>query len=216
MDIRRRWKSLVHKVEYLRLEVEDHDEVLKEYQVAFVAALMKAEGILAPQKDQVIEVPADVSVIIEDPNDPCPEPFASKKDEGMPEELPSATAIDESNRPEAMKKLWKAVAMATHPDRTGGDERLTQLYKKASNAWNLGLFEDLLDVALEVHVNLPDPDPAMFAALTARAKTLSSRVISAEASVLWMWGNAPDEKKDSVMQMYLNMRKKKRIVVSSV
>jgi hypothetical protein len=216
MDIRRRWKSLIHKVEYLRLEVEDHDEVLKEFEVAFVAALMKAAGVSDPMTDQASEVAAGVSVIVEDPNDPCPEPSASKTVEDVSEELPSAASIDESSRPEAMKKLWKAVAMATHPDRTGGDERLTQLYKKASNAWNLGLFEDLLDVALEVHVDLPDPDPTMLVALTARAKTLSSRVIAAEASVLWMWGNAPDEKKDSVMQMYLNMRKKKRTVVSPI
>jgi len=215
MDIRRRWKSLVHKVEHLRLEVEDHDEILKEYEVAFVAALMLAEGVATPQDDEASKVSADISAVVSDPNDPCPDPSASAEDKGVSEELPSAAAIDDSNRPEAMKKLWKAVAMATHPDRTGGDERLTQLYKKASNAWNLGLFEDLLDVALEVHVSLPDPDPAMLIALTARAKTLSSRVIAAEASVLWMWGNAPDEKKDSVMQMYLNMRRKRRGTASS-
>lgn len=215
MDIRRRWKSLVHKVEHLRLEVEDHDEVLKEYEVAFVAALMLAEGVMTPQNDQASEASTDVSTIVNDPNDPCPEPSTSANEEDTSEELPSAAAIDESNRPEAMKKLWKAVAMATHPDRTGGDERLTQLYKKASNAWNLGLFEDLLDVALEVRVSLPDPDPEMLVALTARAKNLSDRVISAEASVLWMWGNAPDEKKDSVMQMYLNMRRKRRGTASN-
>jgi hypothetical protein len=215
MDIRRRWKSLVHKVEHLRLEVEDHDEVLKEYEVAFVAALMLAEGVTTPQNDQASETSTDVSAIVNDPNDPCPEPSTSANEEDTSEELPSAAAIDESNRPEAMKKLWKAVAMATHPDRTGGDERLTQLYKKASNAWNLGLFEDLLDVALEVRVSLPDPDPEMLVALTARAKNLSDRVISAEASVLWMWGNAPDEKKDSVMQMYLNMRRKRRGTASN-
>lgn len=205
MQLRRRWKSLLHKVEHLRLEVEDHDELMKEYEVAFLKAVTAAEGsspFPVPENSKDMVQGSDIDE-------------STDSTEGQQEDsLPDVPEKD-LNRPDSMRKLWKAVATATHPDKTGGDEKLTQLYKKASNAWTSGLFEELLEVAMEIGIDLVEPDLELIEAVNHRAKIMSDKVTQIESSVLWMWGSAPEDKKDSILQLYLTMRQKRRQATST-
>lgn len=210
MKLNRRWKSLIHKVEHLKIELEDHRDEVKEYEKDFATALREAESKLLPEEPEPeIEMSTEIVIDVENgtSNSDEQQEISEKIDD---EDLKSAVS-----RPESMKKLWKAIASATHPDRTGGDDELTEVYKKASKAWTSGSYEDLLEAALEARVKLPDPDPDLIEMLEKRSFIISSEITSIEQSVLWLWGRAPKEKKDAILQLFLAQRAMRRRVVNN-
>lgn len=211
MKLNRRWKSLIHKVEHLKIELEDHRDEVKEYEVDFTAALLDAERKLSPEPESTETSTDIVAVGPESPAESSHDTEEPDEEQRPAEEFPPEPEVE---RPESMRKLWKAVASATHPDRTGGDPELTEIYKKASKAWTAGSYEDLFEAALEARVKLPDPEPELVEMLEKRSTVITAEISKIEQSVLWMWGRAPKEKKDAILQLFLAQRAMRRQVVN--
>lgn len=216
MKLDRRWKSLIHKVEHLKIELEDHKDEVKEYEADFTAALREAESALNPEQpditaENVEGISAEMVVGSAATNFENSEADNSGNENTNDEdEIEDHFPISEDTRPDSMRKLWKAIASATHPDRTGGNPELTEIYKKASRAWTAGSYEDLFEAALEARVKLPDPDPDLVEMLEKRSSAISSEISSIEQSVLWMWGRASKEKKDAILQLFITRREMNR------
>lgn len=196
MDVKRRWKSLSFKVEHLRLELEDRDEALNQYEKDFLEELAKVadEDLPRPEAPETSK-----DIVVKDFSIPDPDP----------QDVPAAPEF-EGERPEEMKRLWKSIAAATHPDKTGGDPEKTELYKRASEAWKTGSFDELFSVALELGLTPPDPSQDGIQALEKLSGDLQKKLQDSERSVLWMWGTSPPEKRQGIIDIYLKSKGKKR------
>ena len=192
-DLKRRWKSLKLKVEHLRLELEEKEEVGQSLEDQFRDEIAKLQL-------EDIEIPAPLQNLAN----------ARIIDRTEGAEVQDSGSVDMSDRPEEMKKLWKAVAAAAHPDKTGNDEEKTALYKMASVAWTEGSYDELCRIAGVLGIDIPLESPAAVSALEKIAEELEKKIKDAEKSVLFEWGAAPENKKAAILDFYLRSKGKKR------
>lgn len=192
---RRKWKSLTLKVEHLRIEIEDREETMADLERKFLEELSAlAEG---------------------DPEPPPPPPKPQAQVEILdgtqspqPEEVEASTMGGEL--PEEIRKLWKSIAGATHPDRTGNDEHKTKLYKEAMDAWKSGAVDEIVRIAAELGFELPEASPVAIAKLETIATDLEKKLASSEQNVLWQWGKATPEVRARIMEAFIASKKMRR------
>lgn len=191
----RKWRSLLHKVEYLKLDLEEKEDEMRIIESQFLTRLSEVDpgcGVAQdPSPGPAEDTPAQVNVV--DKTEDAPEEH--------PAELPSSSALDD--RPDNMRKLWKSIAVATHPDKTGGDPDKTDLYKRASSAWDGRKYEELISIALDLDIPTDEADEGAVTLLEARSGQISERISQIEGSVLWQWHLAPPDKKDAIIRLYL-------------
>lgn len=197
----RKWRSLLHKVEYLKLDLEEKEDEIRTIEAQFLTRLSEVDpGFSAAQRpsqpvnDGESVTDAEVQVHVVDKT-------GDGAVEESPTELPSSSALDD--RPDDMRKLWKAIAVATHPDKTGGDPHKTELYKRASRAWDDRKYEELISIALDLDIPTEEADDNAVTLLEARSGQISERISQIEGSVLWQWHRAPPDKKDAIIRLYL-------------
>lgn len=197
----RKWRSLLHKVEYLKLDLEDKEDAIKEIEAQFLIRLHE----LAPASIQ------------QPPGEKSPEgsPPAARVEviDGSPEGSEEKTdgvdaEITPDERPDDMRKIWRSIAVATHPDKTGGDPAKTDLYKRASGAWEGRRYEELISIAMELGVDVGEAGEGSETLLEVRSKEISDRISMIEGSVLWQWHRAPPEKKDAIVKLYASSKRR--------
>lgn len=192
---KKKLRSLTYKVEHLRLEVEYHDDALKEYEQEFMKELLNVtDGSL--------------------PGDPEPQPAPQVQIQGEGPEISSADSVVESKQakelPEDIKKLWKTIALMTHPDRTKNDPEKTELYLAANKAADEGHVDEILRIAAELNIEIPEDSPLVEEKLESIASELETKLKQAEDSVLWQWGNAPPDMRKNIMDAYIAMKRLKK------
>lgn len=192
---KKKLRSLTHKVEHLRLEVEYHDDALKEYEEEFMKELLNlTDGSL--------------------PGDPDPQPEPTIQVQGEGPDVPSGESIVESKQakelPDDIKKIWKTIALMTHPDRTKNDPEKTELYLAANKAADEGHVDEILRIAAELNIEIPEDSPLVEEKLESIANELETKLKQAEDSVLWQWGNAPPDMRKNIMDAYIAMKRLKK------
>lgn len=192
---RRKWKSLTLKVEHLRIEIEDREETMVDLERKFMEELSE----LAEMNPDPPPPPAPPAAQVE---------VLDGTESRPPEEVESTPAGGEM--PEEIRKLWKSIAGATHPDRTGNDERKTQLYKEAMEAWKSGAVDEIVRIATELGFELPEASPTAIAKLETIATDLEKKLASSEQNVLWQWGKAPPAMKAKIMEAFIASKKMRR------
>jgi hypothetical protein len=201
---KRKWKSLTLKVEHLRLEVEEREEEIDEITRTFMEEL-SAAAEEDPEKGKEGEAGSSVpnAQVIDASMDPqggeAPEEHATRGDPDVPEEI---------------KALWKQIAKVAHPDKTGGDEEKTNLYKRAAAAIAAGNIDEVVAVAAELGFDLPEASEASVARLEKVAVDLEGRLKNIENSVIWQWAAAPKNKRAAIMALYMKskgLRPKKKV-----
>jgi len=208
---KKRWLSSVYQVTHLRLELEDRQELLEENKSEF-------EKLVSDELGSDYE--ADAPNKPPDSNDSGLIPYqelpnqkdsqeSSQNKPAEPEEENTETDIDEES--ESLKKLWKSIALATHPDRNPDNPHMLELYKTAHQAYKSKSFEILLEIAAELGIPLPDPDEFMAKAMELRKKKIEERLRGIETTVLWMWiGANPERKKELIKAAAMVYRKIKQ------
>lgn len=192
-DLKRRRKSISLKIEHLRLELEEREEAIRAFEKEFLEALSALETEdLDPEKAQPLV--GNVNVVDRS---------------GLPEEV-EADVPDMSDRPEEAKKLWRQIAAATHPDKTGNDPEATELYKRANEAWLTASYDEIYRIAARLGFDLPEESESSVTALESISTDLEKKLKQTEESVLWMWGTTNPEKKQGILDIYLRSRGKKR------
>lgn len=186
---------MTHKVEHLRLEVEDHDEVVKDFEIDFLKELSNfIEGSVEDYQQQ--EVANQISTPLE---------FS----ELQGDQLPSAHEQVE-DLPDDIKKIWKSIAVMTHPDRTKNDPRMTALYLVAAEAVKNGAIDEIIRIAIELGIEIPEASSSSVARLESLAGDLQKKISETENSILWQWGIAPPDIKSKIMEAFISMKKYKR------
>lgn len=198
---KKRLRSLTHKVEHLRLEVEDRGETFKELEGEFMKELAElTDGSPVPEP-QV--------------SDPVPEQSAKVEIFGgeSPAESVTGKLVEGKNveeLPDDIKKIWKIIALMTHPDRTKNDPEKTEMYLAANRAADEGSVDEILRIAAELNIEIPDESPLVEAKLESIASELENRLKTMEDSVLWQWGQAESGARKKIMDIYIAMRKLKK------
>jgi hypothetical protein len=190
---KRKWKSLTLKVEHLRLEIEDREEVMDDITKQFMDELSQvADGPEEPPPAP--PVPPQPTVIMED------------RTEGDPTSQPDLPTRDDPEIPDEIKALWKKIAVATHPDKTGGDPEKSELYRRAASAMADGSIDEIVAVAVELGMDLPEASTAAVTRLEKVAGDLEGRLKNIENSVLWQWASAPQKKRDVILAAYMKSK----------
>jgi hypothetical protein len=190
---KRKWKSLTLKVEHLRLEIEDREEVMDDITKQFMDELSQvADGTEEPPPAP--PAPPPPTIIMED------------RTEGDPTSQPDLPTREDPEIPEEIKALWKKIAVATHPDKTGGDPEKSELYKRAATAMADGAIDEIVAVAMELGMDLPEASTAAVTRLEKVAGDLEGRLKNIENSVLWQWASAPQKKRDVILAAYMKSK----------
>jgi hypothetical protein len=189
---KRKWKSLTLKVEHLRLEIEDREEVMDDITKQFMDELSQvADGTEEPPAPPT---PPQPTVIMED------------RTEGDPTSQPDLPTREDPEIPDEIKALWKKIAVATHPDKTGGDPEKSELYRRAASAMADGSIDEIVAVAVELGMDLPEASTAAVTRLEKVAGDLEGRLKNIENSVLWQWASAPQKKRDVILATYMKSK----------
>ena len=113
------------------------------------------------------------------------------------EDDPSAEepALDRDTKPTApewAKKLYKKIALVSHPDRTLQDHRrdkLNKIFTDSAQAMGEGDFKRLLGYALDLDIDIEDNETAV-PLLTERIADLKQEIAEIERSLSWLWGES--------------------------
>jgi hypothetical protein len=182
------WASLIFKVRHLSLEVEDRTELIKEHVANFERLVLQKMGEPPPENQAEVSAASGESTLVLLVKS---EPIAAAR------EAEVAQASDHTI-PEAVRKLWKAIAKASHPDRVGADGDLGKLYRVAAAAWAERDFAGLVGVAVDLGLAI-EPDEALGAALRRVVSDHERRLAEIDQMAVWCWIQAEDEERDGIV-----------------
>jgi len=189
---KRKWKSLTLKVEHLRLELEEREETIDDITREFMEQL----GEVAEEEPTAPQAPQEDRTV----------PHTEIKDATGGEEPSETPTAPDQEIPEEIKALWKQIAKVAHPDKTGGDEEKTELYKRAAAAMSSGNIDEIVEVAAELGFDLPEASEASVVRLEKVADDLQTRLKNIENSVIWQWASAPPNKRAVIMALYMKSK----------
>jgi hypothetical protein len=204
-------KLLLHKLGYLRLEIESKKSELQEYETEFNRRYSQIDPVDEQPSEKHVEQDAShkQEIIDENNSDETIEDLSNNSNDEE-EVSRDIEACQSSAAPDDIKKLWKQIAVKTHPDRTSNDPTLTEIYMRALSAYNNGEFDEIVDIALQLFIAVDSLSDETLKKLEQRVEILEKDLSQVNNSVLWEWAKASDEKKTMIENMLRNYRKIKK------
>lgn len=136
-----------------------------------------------------------------------------KTDVGVPEE----EQFDESKiTKKIVRKLFKAIALETHPDKLYGKseeeiEDKEELYKKAARAARRNDEHELLEIAVSLGITDILDDTEIFLLLDKSMMNLKNKVSQMKNSLFWIWYHSSGnerEKLEKHIEMQFGLKKR--------
>ena len=167
-------------------------ELLKEYEVEFSQDISYFKKLVHGEPEPIISV--DEKPIGE--NIPVEAGLWEKTDDGWEkvkdherkEESPETSS--HKHIPGWAKKLYKKIALATHPDKVAGhtmEEILIKRFLKAGRSYEAGEYEELVSIALDLNIDIEMDDEAMHITLSKQRDSLREKITGVESSLAWIW-----------------------------
>ena len=199
-----RIKRLRLKLRHLTEELEQAEELIKEYESSFQSAISQLQVSLGLKKpDEEAPVKNDS---VSSSADPSPEPKASSHtppsgattpEPDDDEQLRRDVENHSSAAPSWMKKLYKQIAMKTHPDRIAHQNlspyekaEYKRLFDTAKHAIREARGGDLVYAAEALGID-PDISPSMrISLLVARGEKMKAEITSIYKKPSWVWGES--------------------------
>ena len=113
--------------------------------------------------------------------------------EEVEEDADTRPSQSQAHSPGWAKKLFKKIALMTHPDRVNDElmkEKLRQVFLRASKAVDEGDMDDLVGVALELNLDAGIDDEQLIPMLEGKIKKTKEEINQTETSIEWVWGEA--------------------------
>jgi hypothetical protein len=213
------WKSMVLKVQHLSNDLDDKLDLLNEYKSEFEREVLKALGDTdsTPEEtpEKKVESHQDSEGIVRFDEEFCRQSeilneSRKSKQEDLESTIPDFNPDDNIGHPAYVKKLWKAIALKTHPDISGSNEWVNE-YNKAAQAYAQSEYEILFEVSLDVGVRLPEPDEEISAAIQEREVVLTDKIKNIQKLSLWGWINADEKRKEEIIKLTaMNLKKSRK------
>lgn len=217
----KKYKKLVLKLKYLRLETEDCEDSLKDYikdfdqQFTEYCKLKLGDDYFKNETSEFQKLSKSAQNARK--KNPKPQQYTQKQNEG--EDQLSNRELEPAKKkkiPQIFRKIYKKIAALTHPDRNlilnpeSDEYKLkNKLYIKATTALEESDYETLLDVMTELEIELPEVNDDIINALVSKAKKLAQKISSIQSNPIWIWGQATKENKDIILQKIFEQRYKK-------
>jgi len=186
----------------MSLLLEDYtSEFLRDISFIKTAAAQDISPLEQPDKK---DAKKDADTLVIDPNEEIQEWKKTKegweKTYGSNSEKSedSSELEDIGTKPEPpawAKKLYKKIAMISHPDRTIGNHRekkLSKIFRDCAHIMSEGTFNDLLGYALELDIDVLDDNADALPILSERVKVLKKEIEDIQKSIEWLWGECLD------------------------
>ena len=179
----------------------DAELLYEDYRSEFYSDMSFIESRLKPQeKSEETPLPEDppgMDTLKIDPN--SKEQRWRKTEEGWErEDSPENDTLptEDSSKPVApawAKKLYKKIALVSHPDRTlekDNKKRLNKIFTDSAGAMSTGDFNKLLGYALDLGIDLQDADVDHVPLITSRIESVKKELKVIEESLEWLWGES--------------------------
>jgi hypothetical protein len=217
MKKNRAWKSLLFKVSHLDLEYQDRKELMDQHRIEFDQLVCKEVGPdfykekygESSSKD-LVKSEEESSIEENDSEVESSEDEESSSVSEEDEEVSEKEKEPEEKVPESINKLWKLIALKTHPDRNKNNEALTQVYIEASDCYKEKSYGKLLILALELGINIPE-DPELIPFVKNNIDSLQQKISHIETLALWQWISADEEQKKLIVKLTAEILKNRNL-----
>lgn len=183
----RKLRILKSELKMLQSYYDESMELFKEYEREwlqdFAHFQQKFNKPLKEDEDVLAKDPGSrlFSIVDLDPLISPPPPGSSKS---LNEDL------SKKIHPEWAKKIFRKIAMITHPDKTSNPEKDSKLFLRASNSFSSGDYEDVLSIAIELAIPLDLETPVLGIMLQKKISATKSSISELEKKVPWLWGES--------------------------
>lgn len=112
-----------------------------------------------------------------------------------------------SNEKPWVKKTHRQIVMATHPDKTSNiqsqhlKEQLTEQYRIAQKAYNEGLYSDLIMIAFDLNITVPDA--VISEEITPASDSKKKKISNTKKTMGWQWFHVPINQKNAELKKIL-------------
>lgn len=123
-----------------------------------------------------------------------------EKKHGSNDEKKESEHLETSEKPAPpswAKKLYKKIAMVSHPDKTAEDHRkkkLSKIFRDCAQIMSEGNFDELLGYALELDIDVySDDDTDHLPLMISRVNDLKREIHEIQQKPEWLWGETLGE-----------------------
>ena len=179
----------------------DAELLYEDYKSEFYSDMSYIKSTLVPLPDkaeepqpQEAEEASSFDTLKIDPNDG--DQRWRKTENGWEKEETSSTKDESASKPPPppwAKKLYKKIALVSHPDRTLDKEnkaKFNKIFAQSAAAMSTGEFNKLLELALDLGIEISDTDIDHIPVLSSRIEVVRKELKDIEDSFEWMWGES--------------------------
>jgi len=131
--------------------------------------------------------------------------FMARKTTEITEEEKMVNPIDvineeqeeEPERDPDLHKIYKKIAMKTHPDRVK-DESLVDFFDQATQAMKENDWMTILTIALALEIKTPEFTEELRQKLQANILEINTKVKSLHNTAAWVWANTAEQNKEKI------------------
>jgi len=204
--IKREYTKLIFEMKFLYADLEYHEVVFEESKEAFNKGLkdfMHRHNIKGNILDyQNKNQPEQTELKIKSKMDQTP----------SPEEFYNAPLKESKITNKELSKLFKEIAVQTHPDKLSKDApphektKKINMFLKAKKAAEEDDWFKLQEVALDLGIDLPPPTENQLKLLKEKILDMKNNIEKMVGTFAWKWNNLETIKnKDSLMKQYMKI-----------
>jgi hypothetical protein len=140
----------------------------------------------------------------------------NKQEQSSEKESSELEVKEEKISKKVVRKLFRAIALETHPDALYGEDADTieykeSLYKKAARAAKKGKEYELLEIAVSLGITDILNDTEIYLLLDKAMMNLKNKVHQLKNSIMWLWYHANGKQKNILeiqIQKQLGLKKR--------
>ena len=176
-----RFEKHVHKLRYLRAELDECDHIFDVCKKKFSEEFTKSVDKLNKKDKKSM----------------------SKIDDNMGRQKKTREQKKEDDKPRAIKTLYRKIALKTHPDKENRKKR-NSLFRAAEKAYSKNNWFELIEIASSIGIRLPIPTKKQIKWLKNEEENLYKKIGIIRKSVSWNWYHTEEEElKNKIMENYV-------------
>ena len=189
---KRRMRQLKSELKFLRSYLSEIETAVEEYKVEWTSDYVRVlreldipHPLIAPRDDDAEAPPPHVGFV----NEEGPQVEGEDVEEDFDD-------YARDNTPEWAKKLFKRIALLTHPDRVSDEDdskRLGRIFNKARDALSESDLDTLLSIAMDLNIESNLPAEEVISRAEKNLASTKRRIEEIENSVAWLWGENVDD-----------------------
>ena len=202
--VKREYTKLIFEMKFLYADLEYHEIVFEESKEAFNKGLkdfMRRHNIKGNIHDyQNKNQPEQTEIKVKSDLDSSPEDFYN-------------TPLKESKiTNKELSKLFKEIAVQTHPDKLNKDmsaqekSKKINMFLKAKKAAEEDDWFKLQEVAIDLGIDLPSPTKNQLDLLKEKIVNIKAKIHRMSDTFAWKWNHLEaNDNKDSLMKQYMKI-----------